>query len=110
VDRLRYDEYRAYVTQKIARADLALDGIRISYDSPISGISSSTTGVAALGFDLPPRARIVADADYSRNPDYRRDVRGMLTFTYQFDANFAGSPKPKDRAAPSLPPRTPLRF
>lgn len=100
VDRLRYDEYRAFITAKASRADLTLDGMRIVYDAPINGMSASTTGTAALGFNLTPHARIVADGSYSRNPDYQRDVRGMLTLTYRFDASFDG----RTRSAPTSVP------
>jgi hypothetical protein len=88
---LRYDEQRAYVFRKISKADVTLDVLHVAYDQAINGVADAWTTSAALGYSFTPMVRIVADAEYSKNPDYDRDVRGMLTFVYAFDAKLGGA-------------------
>ena len=90
---LQYDEQRAYVMKKISKMDLTLDVIHVSYQQAINNVSDAYTGTAAVGYALSPKARLVADVEYMKNPDYDRDVRGMLTFVYAFDAKLGGTAK-----------------
>ncbi len=94
-DALRYDEARAYVTKKIAKVDLTVDGMAVTYDKPINGIKTATALSGALGYSFTPRAWLGADVEYQKNPDYNKDVRSMLTFNYQFDASFTSASKAK---------------
>lgn len=88
-DRLKYDEYTAYASWKGASADIALQLIHIAYKEEISGIRSGDSASAAAGYAFTPKLRIVADVQYSRNPDFNRDVRAMATLVYRFDTTFA---------------------
>jgi hypothetical protein len=83
---LRYDDQRVYLTKKISKLDLTLDVLHVAYDEAINGVSDAYTTTAAAGYAFTPKARFVADVEYSKNPEFNRDVRGMLTFVYAFDA------------------------
>jgi hypothetical protein len=89
-DRLKYDEYTAYAFWKGTSADIALQLIHLAYQQEISGFRSGDSASAAAGYAVTPKIRIVADVQYSRNPDFSRDVRAMATLVYRFDATFAG--------------------
>jgi hypothetical protein len=87
-ERLKYDEYAAYTSWKGASADISLQIIHLAYRQEINGLSSGDSASAAAGYALTPKTRIVADVQYSRNPDFNRDVRAMATLIYRFDAAF----------------------
>jgi len=92
-DRLKYDELGAYVSRKIARADVTLQFLHLAYKQEINGVNNADSASVALGFALTPKARLVADVHYSRGPEFKRDVRGMATFVYSFDAHYESGMK-----------------
>ena len=100
---LRYDEQRVYVFKKIAKADVTLDVLHVSYKQSVNGISDTYTGTAAAGYTLSPKARIVADVEYVTNPEVIRDVRGMLNVVYAFDAKLGGAAKRAPSAGAAKP-------
>lgn len=83
--RLQYDEYTAYISGKGASADIALQLIHVAYQQEINGFTSGDSASAAAGYAVTPTIRIAADVQYSRNPDFNRDVRAMATLVYRFD-------------------------
>lgn len=85
-DSNRYDEQQAYVTTRIKKADLSLQGVRVAYKVAINGVRDAYSTSAAAGYTISPKARAVADVEYSKTPDFNKDVRGMLTFIYNFGA------------------------
>ena len=96
---LRYDEQRAYVFRKFAKADVTLDIVHVAYDQAINGVADAWSTSAAFGYSITHKVRVVADAEYANNPDYNSDVRGMLSLLYSFDlplaATSASQPAPK---------------
>jgi hypothetical protein len=103
---LRYDEQRVYVFKKFAKADVTLDVVHVAYDQAINSVSDAWSGSAAVGYSFTPKARVVADAEYSINPDFNRDVRGMLTLLYSFDLPQATTSAPKPAPTPQAQKRT----
>jgi hypothetical protein len=89
IDRLRYTEYRAFVTKKISHADLTIDFIDLNYDSRINGIRNTYTVTGAVGYEFNRKLKVGADIEYSRNPDFDSEVRGLLKATYTFDTKLA---------------------
>lgn len=94
-DRLRYREYRGYATWRGGRAELALEAASLKYDAEIDGRDRGRTFALTAGYALRPALRLVADASYVSDPEYSRDVRGMLKLVYGFA--FAG-PQPSGEA------------
>jgi hypothetical protein len=88
---LRYDEQRAYVTGRASKIDLTLDVTHVRYQQAINGEDDAYSTSAAVGYTASPKARFVADVEYAKNPDFDRDVRGMLSFIYTFDAKLGGT-------------------
>lgn len=91
VPSLRYSEYGGYAFWRAGRTDLALDLRTQSYDEQINGRDRGTTASLAAGYAVRPALRLAADASYTVDPTYSKDVRGMLKVTYGF--SLAG-PKP----------------
>jgi hypothetical protein len=100
-DRLQYDQQRGYVTRTFGKGDITLDLLHVGYQQPINGDRDAWSGSAALGYRLTDRARVVADAEYAKNPDYNSDVRAMLTLVYAFEKKFEPAKK-----APARPGRS----
>jgi hypothetical protein len=91
---LRYDEQNLYVWTKISKADISIQGIHVAYDQAINGVTDAYNASATLGYSFTPSTRAVADIEYSKNPDFDSDVRGMLSFVYLFDVK-SDTQKPK---------------
>lgn len=87
-DNLRYDEIGIYVSQKLAPFDLSLQLDHLIYKQEINRVKNADNASAALGYALTPKARIVADVKYTRDPAFKSDVQGMATFVYSFDAHY----------------------
>lgn len=85
VDRLRYTEYRGYVTKKLGRANISVDIINLAYDARINGVKNSYSATAAAGYEFNERIKVGANMEYLHNPDFDNEVRGLLKVTYSFD-------------------------
>jgi len=88
-EKLRYMEYRAFATKKFGHTDLTLDATNVNYDKNINGVSNSYTITGAAGYELNRKLKLGADLEYSKNPDFDREVRALLKATYMFDSKFA---------------------
>jgi hypothetical protein len=82
--RLRYHEYRGYVVRRAGRADVALDLCTQRYDEEIDGEDSGTTVTLAFGYEVLPVLRLAADASYTSDPTYSKDLRAMMKLVYGF--------------------------
>ncbi len=89
VDKLCYNEYRAFASKKIGQADLTLDAINVNYDKKINGVTNSYAVTGAAGYEVNRKLRVGADVEYSKNPDFDREVRALVKATYTFDTNSA---------------------
>jgi hypothetical protein len=85
-DKLRYDEYRAYVSGKFGKLNLTADYFIVRYETPIDGIKDAYAAVLAGGFDFTKGVRLAADVEYARNPFYKEDVRGLVKLVYDFES------------------------
>lgn len=85
VDKLRYVEWRAFASKKIGHADLTLDAFSVNYDQKINGIKNSYAITAAAGYEINHKLKVGADVEYSKNPDFDSEVRGLVKATYTFD-------------------------
>jgi hypothetical protein len=88
-DKLRYVELRTFASKKIGHADLTVDVININYDKEINGIRNSYAVTGAAGYEVNRKLKVGADFEYSRNPDFDREVRALVKATYTFDTKFA---------------------
>lgn len=84
-DRLKYSEYRAYVFKKLGKTDVALDVIDVKYDTAVNGVTSAYSASIAAQYDLTEALKLGADVEYSKNPDFDKDVRAFLKAIYRFD-------------------------
>lgn len=83
-DRLRYNQYRAWVTQKFGPADLTLDFFDVDFDGSISGRTNTFSLAAAAGYDFSRNLRVAADIDYIRSADFDNELRGLVRVSYAF--------------------------
>jgi hypothetical protein len=86
-DRLRYTEYRMYASKKLGKADLTLDLIDLNYDNTVimNSVKNAVTVVAAGSYEFNKNLRLGASIDYSHNPLFDNEVRGLVKLTYLFD-------------------------
>lgn len=87
--RLEYTEYRLYAMKNLGKADLTLDVIDLYYDSEarMNQDRNSVTVVAAGSYELNPALRLGASVDYSNNPLFDDELKGLVKLTYLFDVN-----------------------
>ena len=90
VDKLSYYEYRAFASKKLGHTDLTLDATNVNYDKKINGISDSYAVTCAAGYELSRKLKVGADVEYSKNPEFNREVRALVKATYTFDTKSAG--------------------
>lgn len=82
---LRYNEYRAYATKKLGKADVTLDLIDIDFDNSTNGIHNSYSAAAAAGYNFAEGLRVAANVDFLKSPEFDQEVKGFLKLTYAFD-------------------------
>lgn len=84
-DRLRYYEYRAFASKKIAKLDLTADFFGVNYDSNINGLKNAFTVAGAASYEITERFKVAGDINYSRTPDFDNQLTGLVKITYAFD-------------------------
>lgn len=84
-DRLRYSEYRLYISKKLGPANLSVDAINVNYDKKINGVRNSYAITGSAGYEFGPKLKVGADVEYSKSPDFDNEVRGLVKVTYLFD-------------------------
>lgn len=88
---MKYSEFRIFASKKMGKADLALDFINLYFDDSkgMSNVSHAMTIVAASSYEFTHSLKIGADIEYSKNPDFNNEVKGLLKLTYLFDTKHA---------------------
>jgi len=84
-DRLSYSEYRLFASKKLGPTDLAVDFNNTEYDTRINGIRNSYGVTGSAGYEFNEKLKIGADVEYSKNPDFDNEVRGLIKVNYLFD-------------------------
>jgi hypothetical protein len=85
-ERLEYNQYRVYLSQKMGPADVTLDFYDVDFDSRINGRKNTYSVAAAAGYDLPMGVRVAADIDFLRSTDMDHELRGLIKVVYAFDS------------------------
>lgn len=105
-NKLKYDEYRIYASKKIDKIDVAVDVLDVKYKEPINSVTNAYSVTLAAGYELSRKLKLGADLEYSKNPDFDKDVRIFAKMVYSFDVA-SGSRKPaagqEERKAVSEP-------
>lgn len=86
-DTLKYTEYRLYATKKLGKADLTLDLIDLNYDNAtaMKDTKNAVTVVGAGSYECSKNLQLGAYIDYSHNPLFDNEVKGLVKMTYLFD-------------------------
>jgi hypothetical protein len=95
-DRLKYDEYRIYASKKIDKIDVAVDLLDVKYKEPINDVTNAYSATIAAGYELKHNLKLGLDVEYSKNPDFDKDVRALAKVIYSFDTG-GGSHAPQDK-------------
>ena len=87
--RLEYMEYRLYAMKKLGRTNLTLDFIDLNYDDDarMNGVDHAIALVAAGTYEINKDLRVGASLDYSHNPFFDHELKGLAKLTYLFDVN-----------------------
>lgn len=86
-DRLKYDEYRIYAAKRIDKMNIAVDLLDVNYKEDINNVSNAYSAALAAGYDMTQKLKLGADVEYSKNPDFDKDVRIFLKLIYRFGAS-----------------------
>lgn len=84
-ERLKYNEYRAYVHERAGKFDVVLDSFFVTYDKEINRRKTATSVSGVVGYDMSKQLRLEADAVYSKNPYYDKDIRAFFKLIYKFN-------------------------
>lgn len=84
-DKLRYYEYRVYAYKNFEKTDVAVDLLTVTYDTEINSVKNAYSASLAGGYSLTPALKVGADIEYSKNPFFDKDVRGLVKLVYNFD-------------------------
>ncbi len=84
-DRLQYKEYRIYSSHKYGKTDVVVDALDVNYTTAINGVKDAYSVSLAAAYELSERLKVGADVEYSKNPDFDKDIRTMAKLTYTFD-------------------------
>lgn len=95
VSKLKYNEVRLFASKNIAHLNLAADFINLNYDQAINGVSKTYTIVGSASYELSESLKIGADIDWSKNPDFQNEVKGLVKLTYAFDTKRAAEGRSK---------------
>ena len=85
--KLRYTETRLYAGKKYGHVDLAIDFMNSWYDQAINGVHNSLTVLGSAGYEWSKKIKLGADLEFSKNPEFNSELRGMLKLSYAFDMN-----------------------
>ena len=88
-DLLNFLEFRAFASTKIAQLNLALDFINLNYDERMRGIRNVYTISGVASYEINEKLRVGGYIDYSKNPDFDNEVKGLIKLTYTFDTQRA---------------------
>ena len=97
-NRLKYDEYRVYASKKIDKIDVAVDILDVKYKEAINNVTNAYSVTLAAGYELTQRLKLGADLEYSKNPDFDKDMLIFAKLVYRFD--FASASQKPAAAAP----------
>jgi hypothetical protein len=111
-DRLKYIEYRAYGYRKYGKTDVTLDLLEVAYGSEISHVKNAYSATLGAAYELSERMKLGADMEYSKNPDFDKDIRTLVKLTYRFDTareySSTHAAKPSEPAAKPAAEQTPV--
>lgn len=88
-NRLQYNEYRLYALKKMKHADISADIFAVRYDKPVNGIRESLAASCSGVYEINEQMKVGADIEFARNPEYYRELRGLVKFVYAFDTKQA---------------------
>ena len=96
VDRLKYDEYRVYASMRMMeKLDVTVDLFDVKYKQAINGVTNAYSAALAAGYELMEKLKVGVDVEYSKNPDFNKDVRLLAKLNYGFDVG-SGASTPKE--------------
>jgi hypothetical protein len=87
-DRLRYMEYRVYGYRKLDKLDVTLDVLDVAYTTAINNVKNAYSASLAAAYELTEKLKLGADVEYSKNPDFNKDIRTFVKLTYSFDTAY----------------------
>ncbi len=94
-DRLKYDEYRVYASKKMHKLDVTVDLLDVKYKEAINDVTNAYSATLAAGYELAANLKLGLDIEYSKNPDFNKDVRALAKVNYAFDLG-SGAGKTKE--------------
>ncbi|MDD5286652.1 MAG: hypothetical protein PHD54_12405, partial [Desulfuromonadaceae bacterium] len=61
----------------------------------MNNVNNAMTVVASSSYQMTNNLKIGADIEYSKNPDFNNEVKGLVKLTYKFDTKLSGEGRTK---------------
>jgi len=84
-DRLRYYESRLFALLKFDHLNISADVTNLTYDQRINAVRNVFSATGSVGYEVKENLKLGADLEYSQNPDFDDEVRGLVRLVYAFD-------------------------
>ncbi len=81
----RYYESRVYGYRTLGKINLTVDLFNVTYDEKINRVKNAYSASLALGYHLTENTRTAVDLDFSRGPDFDKEIRVFLILNHRFD-------------------------
>lgn len=94
-DKLNFLEYRLFASKKISNLVLSVDFIDLNYDSSVNGVDNTFAFSGGASYAFNEKVRLGANFDFSKNPNFDNEVKGLVKLTYAFDTKHTAERGPK---------------
>lgn len=83
----QYQEFRAHASAPVGPLGVSLSGQYLKFAEAIDGEDTALTAALDLSYPASPALEFSASVEYGKNPEYSREVKGLLTVLWRYDAS-----------------------
>jgi len=105
-DKLKYAQYRVYGFRKFGHSDVTVDVMKVAYVAAVNGVKDAYSSTLAASYELTERIKLGADLEYSKTPDFDKEVRTLIKLTYSFDTAKTAHKAPEQGTSVAPPAQT----
>ncbi|MDA8429155.1 MAG: hypothetical protein M0T70_07850 [Geobacteraceae bacterium] len=88
-----YHEMRVYAMHDTKNYFAAVDLLDYLFQEKVNNEQNAWEAMASLGYHLTPQLAVSGDFSYGRNPEYIRDIKGLVRLTYNMTFDSKGGKK-----------------
>ena len=83
----QYQEFHAHAMVPLGPVRVTASAEQLTYQEAINGVKNATTGSLDLSYAVSKSFELSASAEYGKTPEYDREVKGLLTLLWRYDAS-----------------------